>query len=106
MSFCLPSAKNTMRPLLIGFLCAAAFVACKKKSASPPASPSAENVSIAKEPTLNELNDAVQAWFTSRGQAPASFEELAKAKFISKVPTPPPGRQYVIDKENLRVLLK
>lgn len=95
-----------MRLLPLALLCAAALVACKKKAAPPAIQTPSETTVSAKEPTLTELNDALQAWFTSRGQAPASFEELAKAKFISKAPTPPPGRQYVIDKENLRVLLK
>lgn len=95
-----------MRPLLVAILCFAALCACRKRPAPEPAPPVASVGAAVKEPSLNELNDAVQAWFTSRGQAPASFEELAKAKFISKVPTAPPGRQYVIDKENLRVLLK
>lgn len=95
-----------MRFLLISLLCAAALAACRRKSTPVPAPPPPEALATAREPTLTELNEAVQAWFTSRGQAPASLEELAKAKFISKVPTPPPGRQYVIDKENLRVVLK
>lgn len=95
-----------MRPLLITLLCVAAVSACRKKPAPAPAPTPPEAATAAKEPTLNELNEAVQAWFTSRGQAPTSLEELAKARFISKVPTPPPGRQYVIDKENLRVVLK
>lgn len=95
-----------MRPLLITLLSVAACCACKKKPAPAPAPVPSEAVTIAKEPTLNELNEAVQAWFTSRGQAPNSLEELAKARFISKVPTPPPGRQYIIDKEKLRVVLQ
>lgn len=94
-----------MRLLLVCFLCVAALSACRKKPAPVPVAPVVEVASL-KEPTLTELNEAVQAWFTSRGQAPASLEELAKAKFISKVPTPPRGQQYVIDAQNLRVVVR
>jgi hypothetical protein len=94
-----------MRLLFVCLLCVATLSACRKKPAPVPAAPALDTAN-AKEPTLNELNDAVQAWFTSRGQAPASLEELAKARFISKVPTPPPGRQYVIEAENLRVIVR
>ena len=94
-----------MRSLAILFLAAAFLVACKKRPvATTPVVPE-RNVPLT-EPTLKELNEALQAWFTSRGKAPASFEELAKARFISKVPTPPPGRPYVIDPEKLQVVLK
>lgn len=94
-----------MRLLLIALLCAISTSACRKKPAPPPAPPVVDTANL-KEPTLDELNEAVQAWFTSRGQAPANFEELAKARFISKVPTPPPGRTYVIDAPNIRVVLR
>lgn len=94
-----------MRLLLVCLLWVTAWSACRKKPAPVPAAPVVEAANL-KEPTLNELNDAVQAWFTSRGQAPASLEELAKARFISKVPTPPPGREYVIDAQNLRVTVR
>lgn len=97
-----------MHPFLFVLICSATMVACRKKTPAPPPAPdpAADSSATIKEPTPDELNQAVQAWFTSRGQAPASLEDLAKARFISKVPTPPPGRQYVIDKENLRVVVK
>jgi hypothetical protein len=96
---------STMRLLLVCILGVAVSSACRRKSVPPPVAPTVVSAN-AKEPTLGELNDAVQAWFTARGQAPASFEELAKAQFISKVPTPPPGRTYVIDAPNIRVILR
>ncbi len=58
-----------------------------------------------KEQTLEEMSYAVQAWFTSRGAAPKSLEELVKAGFIKKLPTPPPGQQFALDTQNLRVVL-
>ncbi|MEQ2009822.1 MAG: hypothetical protein ABMA26_23810 [Limisphaerales bacterium] len=105
--FAKPAFAQLMRFFALMLICSATIVACKRKPAAPPPpAPAFDPSAATKEPTLDELNQAVQAWFTSRGQAPASLEELAKARFISRVPTPPPGRQYVIDKENLRVVVK
>lgn len=98
-----------MRIILISLLCVSSLLACKKRKpeVAPAPAPAAETTAAdAKEPTLEELNLSVQAWFTSRGRAPESLEEMAKARFLSKVPTPPAGRQYVIDKEKLRVVLQ
>ena len=58
-----------------------------------------------KEATLEEMSYAVQAWFTSRGAAPKSLQELVKAGFIKKLPVPPPGQQFALDTQNLRVVL-
>jgi len=58
-----------------------------------------------KETTLEEMSYAVQAWFTSRGAAPKSLQELVKAGFIKKLPTPPPGQEFALDTQNLRVVL-
>ena len=95
-----------MRLLLLGLLCLAVTVGCRKHKQEPPPSPPLPVDVAAREPTLQELNEVIQAWFTSRGKAPESLEEMAKARFIPKVPTPPPGKQYVIDKEKLRVVLQ
>ncbi len=51
------------------------------------------------------MSYAVQAWFTSRGAAPKNMQELVKAGFIKKLPTPPPGQEFAIDSKNLRVVL-
>ena len=95
-----------MRSLLIISLSLLLVAGCERKkleAVSPPPAPPAASV---KEPTIEELNEAVQAWFTSRGRPPESFEQMAQARFLPKVPTPPPGRQYVIDREKLRVVLQ
>lgn len=94
-----------MRLYIIALLCVTSLVACKRQKPEPPPPPPPVDVN-AKEPTLAEMNEAIQVWFTSRGRPPENLEDLAKAHFISKVPTPPAGRQYVIDKEKLRVVLQ
>lgn len=90
-------------PLLV---CVAAVLGCRKQSESkqPPAPVPVQQE--AKEPTLEELNSALQVWFTAKGGSPKGFDDLVKAGYLSKVPTPPPGRQYVIDAPNIRVIVR
>lgn len=95
-----------MLKVFLVLLCAVILMACRKKPAPVSVSTPPTSAATAKEPTQEELNTALQVWFTARGGTPGSFEDLVKAGFISKVPTPPPGREYVIDKQTLRVLLK
>lgn len=90
-------------PLLV---CVAAVLGCRKQPEAKPAPTPAAFQLEAKEPTLEELNSAVQVWFTAKGGSPKGFEDLVKAGYLSKVPTPPPGRTYVIDAPNIRVILR
>ncbi|MFA6546782.1 MAG: hypothetical protein WCS99_20360, partial [Limisphaerales bacterium] len=80
--------------------------AVEKQTATPASPPASGAATVVKEPTLDEMSEAVQAWFTSRGRAPNSLDELVKARFISKMPAAPAGREYVLDKEHLRVILR
>ena len=59
----------------------------------------------AKEMTLEEMTAALESWYTSRGVAPKNIQELVKAGFIKKMPTPPAGKDFAIDATNLRVVL-
>lgn len=93
-----------MRYLLLTLLILSS-TACKRRKPEPPPPPPVAAPAV-REPTLNELNEAIQAWFTSRGRPPESFEEMAQARFIPHIPTPPPGRRYLIDKDKLRVVLQ
>lgn len=84
----------------------AAVLGCRKQSESKPAPAPVPVQREAKEPTLEELNSALQVWFTAKGGSPKGFDDLVKAGYLSKVPTPPPGRQYVIDAPNIRVIVR
>lgn len=83
----------------------AALVACGKSP--PPAAPVAvAPVEVdAKEMTLEEMTAALESWYTSRGVAPKNIQELVKAGFIKKLPTPPPGKDFAIDAKNLKVIV-
>lgn len=90
-------------PLLV---CVVAFLGCRKQSESKQAPVPVPVQKEAKEPTLEELNSALEVWFTAKGGSPKGFEDLVKAGYLSKVPTPPPGRQYVIDPQTFRVVVR
>ena len=83
----------------------AVLVACGKSP--PPAAPvAATPVEVdAKEMTLEEMTAALESWYTSRGVAPKNIQELVKAGFIKKLPTPPAGKDFAIDATNLKVVL-
>lgn len=91
------------------------LAACEKSAppVAPPPAPAAKSIAIApppatageKELTLDEMSYAVQAWFTSRGAAPKSLQEMVKAGFIKRLPTPPPGKEFAIDEKGMRVVL-
>lgn len=95
-----------MKHLFSLLVCAVALIGCRKRSESHPAPAPVSFQQEAKEPTLEELNAAVQVWATAKGGSPKGFEDLVKAGYLSKVPTPPPGRTYVIDAPNIRVILR
>ncbi len=71
------------------------LAACGKKSSSE------------TEATLPELDRALQSVAMAKGKLPEKVEELSE--FIAlqgkRLPTPPPRKQYGIDKTNRRVVL-
>ena len=83
--------KNIFLLALISF----SLAACGKKSPSE------------TEATLPELDRALQSVAMVKGKLPEKVEELSE--FIAlqgkRLPTPPPGKKYVIDTTNRRVVL-
>lgn len=96
-----PSIRSLV-PLLAG--AALCLVACNKPP--PPPAPPAAVTADEKAMTIEEMTGAVQAWVTSRGEAPKNFQEMIKAGFIRKMPEPPPGKEFAIDAKNLQVVLR
>lgn len=96
-----------MKLLILSLVCVSAVSGCRKRPESKaPSAPVPAVQKDLKEPTLEELNAALEVWFTAKGGSPMGFDDLVKAGYLSKVPTPPPGRQYVIDAQKLRVVLR
>lgn len=104
-----------MRKLIIDSRClgvacllavAVSLVACGKSPSPPVPTPTAvADPADAREMTIDEMTAALEAWFTSRGSAPKNLEEMVKAGFIKKLPTPPAGKEFAIDAKNLKVVL-
>ena len=54
---------------------------------------------------LQVLDDLVQSWVMSKGSLPKELEELVQAKMLTSLPTPPPGKRFVIDPKRGHVVL-
>ena len=83
--------KNIFLLALIGL----SLGACGKKSVSE------------TEATLPELDRALQSVAMAKGKLPEKIEELSEFMALQgkRLPTPPPGKRYVIDTTNRRVVL-
>jgi hypothetical protein len=71
------------------------LAACGKKSSSE------------TEATLPELDRAMQSIAMAKGKLPEKVEELSEFMALQgkRLPAAPPGKQYVIDSTNRRVVL-
>lgn len=54
---------------------------------------------------LQVLSQLLQAWVMTKNSFPASVDEFVQAKMIAKVPAPPAGKKFVIDRQGVRVVL-
>ena len=88
-------------------LAAIVFVGCGKEAESPP--PAVTQRGVAKEDdqtkTLERLTQTVRKYAAETRGAPKSLSDLVAAGYLPEAPTPPAGKQYVID-DQLRVQLK
>ena len=59
------------------------------------------------EATLPELDRALQSVAMKKGKLPEKVEELSEFMALQgkRLPTPPPGKRYVIDAPNRKVVL-
>ena len=93
----------------IAILLAAMFFAgCGKKAESPTPPDVTRGAAASEEDqtqTLERLTQTVRKSAAETRSAPKSLNELVAAGYLPEAPTPPPGKQYVID-DQLRVQLK
>ncbi len=54
---------------------------------------------------LRALNNALTFWLASGRPFPKDVNELAAAKLITRVPTAPPGKKFVIDPARQQIVL-
>ena len=57
------------------------------------------------EKSLKELTAALQTYMQVSSDYPKDLSALVKMKLLKKMPTPPPGKHFVIDRQNIRVIL-
>ncbi len=93
------------RLLLCALLVALPLAACKRKPAAGATSPEAPAAPSNPEVDLKALNAAVVAYAMGQLKEPATLDDLVKTGFIKRLPTPPPGKKYVLDAKKSSVLL-
>jgi hypothetical protein len=57
------------------------------------------------ELSLKELTTAVQTYMQVNPEYPKDLNDLVKMKLLKKMPVPPPGKKFVIDRQNICVIL-
>jgi hypothetical protein len=89
------------------FLVAMLLAGCGKTD-SPPAPVATQTAAAPQDDqtkTLERLTQTVRKYAAETRTAPKSLNELVTAGYLPEAPTPPAGKQYVID-DQLRVQLK
>ena len=83
-------------------------VAPPPPAVAPVAAPAAgteANALPVEDPSLAELNRAVNAYTIGMLKEPATLEELVKAGYLKRLPAPPPGKKFVLDARKTSVLV-
>lgn len=52
---------------------------------------------------VESLNTILGNYIVATDKVPKSFEEMVKLKLLPRVPTPPPGKKYIIDQVSHKV---
>jgi hypothetical protein len=103
------------RPLVLSALLAVLSVGCGE----PPASPQVQQSSPtnngagevqASEPDLSnvlaELTQALRRFSAEKQAVPQSLEALVAGGYLQRLPQAPPGKAFVIDAKNVRVIVR
>ncbi len=93
------------RLLLCALLFALPLTACKRKASSSSTAPEAPAAPPNPEVDLKTLNEAVRAHVMGQLKEPDSLDDLVKTGFMKRLPTPPPGKKYVLDAKKSSVKL-
>ena len=52
-----------------------------------------------------KLTEAIQQYYEANGKYPADWPVLVTGKYIAKIPQPPAGKRYAIDRTHMQVVL-
>jgi hypothetical protein len=61
--------------------------------------------SLATGAVHQQLTLALHRYFENNSKMPQTFQDLVTAKYIDKMPTPPPGKTFAIDRRHLQVVV-
>ncbi|MSU28538.1 MAG: hypothetical protein EXS27_11575 [Pedosphaera sp.] len=81
---------------------------CRKKPAAAPPPAPAEVTTAApaqKDPDLTALNTAYKKFWKEQGSPPARLDDLVARKYMTSIPTPPPGKKFNVDWDKMEVTL-
>ncbi len=99
---------------LLLFLLAVVLVAggCKKKrdagssaAFTPAAIQQIAEAEKSPEASLDLLNETLKDWVLRKSSYPKDPQEFVTARILPRLPTPPPGKKFVIDAQHVRVVL-
>jgi hypothetical protein len=76
-------------------------ISTETNDGAPAALPEADYAGV-----LAELTQALRKMSAERREVPDSLDALVQAGYVQNVPRPPAGKAYVIDRKNIRVILK
>jgi hypothetical protein len=65
-------------------------------TSSPAPAPPAD-MGFVNDPNIEMLTIAISGYFSAKGTVPKDVDELVRAKFLERAPTPPPGKKYAVD---------
>jgi hypothetical protein len=57
------------------------------------------------EASVQQLTEAVRVWLQVYPDYPKDLKELVDKKLIPKLPAPPPGKKFAIDRKSISVIL-
>jgi hypothetical protein len=55
---------------------------------------------------LGELTRLVRRFAVEQQQVPKALEDLVTMKYLSALPTPPPGHRFIVDRKKVEVRLE
>lgn len=61
--------------------------------------------SLTKGAVHEQLTLALHRYFENTSKMPQTFQDLVNAKYIDKMPTPPAGKTFAIDRRHLQVVI-
>lgn len=94
------------RPLLAVLAALLLLPACRKKEAAPTAGPPQPPEFGSSENNLGYLNEGIRNFQKARNRLPNDLNELVTEKVIARIPPPPPGFRYALDRQSGLVSLQ